>query len=49
LEEMRRRAVEGRTNPLNRFDQGPLAVVTAKRTPSAEDMLLIASAWRGQG
>jgi hypothetical protein len=46
---MRQRAGEGRANPLNRFDQGPLAVVTARRTPSAGEMLLIASAWPGQG
>ena len=42
LEEMRQRTGEGRANPLRRFDKGPLAVVTDKRTSSAGEMLLIA-------
>jgi len=42
LEEMRHRTGEGRANPLRRFDKGPLAVVTDKRTSSAGEMLLIA-------
>jgi len=42
LQEMRQRTGEGRANPLSRFDEGPLAVVTDKRTSSAGEMLLIA-------
>lgn len=42
LEEMRQRTGEDRANPLSHFDQGPLAVVTDKRTSSAGEMLLIA-------
>lgn len=42
LEEMRQRTGEGQANPLSRFDEGPLAVVTDKRTSSAGEMLLIA-------
>jgi hypothetical protein len=42
LQEMRQRTGEGRANPLSRFDKGPLAVVTDKRTSSAGEMLLIA-------
>ena len=42
LQEMSQRTGEGRANPLSRFDEGPLAVVTDKRTSSAGEMLLIA-------
>ena len=42
LQEMRQRTGEGRANPLSRFDEGPLAVVTDKRTSSAGEMVLIA-------
>ena len=39
---MRQRTGEDRADPLSRFDEGPLAVVTDKRTSSVGEMLLIA-------
>jgi hypothetical protein len=39
---MNRHFGDGRANPLSRFGNGPLAVVTARRTASAGEMLLIA-------
>lgn len=42
LEEMNRQFGDGRGSPLARFADGPLAVVTARRTASAGEMVLIA-------
>jgi hypothetical protein len=42
LEKMTREPGDGRANPLARFGNGPLAVVSDRRTASAGEMLLVA-------
>jgi C-terminal processing protease CtpA/Prc len=42
LEKMSREPGDGRANPLARFGNGPLAVVSDRRTASAGEMLLVA-------